>query len=71
MNCSCCSTLREGLILTTFSRGADQQKRGQPQVNPWDYPPKMGTKKGKGVPTALEAPLPVIFYPLDFTSLDG
>jgi hypothetical protein len=29
-------------------------------------PPKMGTKKGKGVSTALEAPLPVTFYPLDF-----
>jgi len=34
--------------------------------HPWDYPLKMGTKKGKATPTALEATLPVIFYPLDF-----
>jgi hypothetical protein len=33
---------------------------------PQSYLLKMGTKKGKATPGALEATLPVIFHPLDF-----
>ena len=42
------------------------QKKGDRPSHPRTIPLKMGMKKGKGVPTALEAPLPVIFYPSDF-----
>ncbi len=41
-------------------------KKGDSPGHPWNCPLKIGTKKGKATPTALEAPLPINFYPLDF-----
>jgi hypothetical protein len=36
-------------------------KKGDRPSHPRTIPLKMGTKKGKGTPTALKVPLPVIF----------
>ena len=46
-----------------------ENKKGDSLGHPRTIPLKMGTKKGKGTPTALEATVPVIFYPLDFAWL--
>lgn len=50
---------------TQMSSDIWETKKDSPG-HPWDYPLKLGTKKGKATPTALEATLPVIFYPVDF-----
>ena len=42
------------------------KKRGTARNAPRTIPLKMETKKGKETPNAIEASLPVYFYPVDF-----
>jgi hypothetical protein len=44
-------------------------KKGIARSSETRHPLKLGMKKGKVTPTALEATLSVIFYPLDFNQL--